>query len=171
MVKGNRFKNSFGLMTLCMFLLLCSHQVFAGSGNMGGAEGSVLGIIAIDVESDMELQFNGNNSGKAINIIHVRDVDGKNKNVRAGLLRITGASVETVVNIEREKLWGKDKNNNDIFTVYDFNLYEGGAGSSVTVMPLASEESYEIGIGVTVEGKPNQKETYQGINIININYL
>lgn len=150
--------------------------IFAGTNVFAQSSERKVGIsfmrsIIIDVESNMSITFVEGDS--LLNEVSVLDVDdrGDVNNRQAGLIRVTGASVETMIDVEVQTLRGLDGDDKEVFSVRDFNLINENAGNIVTVMPFSDENSYIFPIGGTIEGVPDSGKVYAGINVVNINYL
>jgi hypothetical protein len=133
---------------------------------------SLMGSVIIDVESGMDIIFVEQDG--ELNEISVQDIneDRRAESYRqAGLIRITGAPVETMIDIEGLSLQGVDNENNTVFTIHKFNLMDKDAGANVTVMPYSDDASYLLTIGGTIEGRPHKDDVYTGVNVVNVNYL
>jgi hypothetical protein len=130
---------------------------------------TMLDSVIIDVESDLNVNF----IEKELSKYTVKTSDlpwlEENPHKKAAVVRITGGQAEMMVDIGREKIEGK-VNSGIALSLYDFNIAEEGAGTAVTVIPKAEENSFILSIGGTVEGEI-ESGYYNGINLLCINYL
>lgn len=125
--------------------------------------------VRVDVESGLFILFADSEVGKRFirtSDIYQRQDSGK----AAAIVRVTGGSAELMVDIEKETMEKNNEEGGPQVLLYDFNIAEEGAGSSVSVMPFASDDSFVLSIGGTVEGG-SEDTFYEAVNLLNINFL
>jgi hypothetical protein len=174
-------KNNWRLSAFTIFMVfttfLINSSCFAQGKPASNLGVSLARSIIIDVKSGMDITFVEQDG--VLNSISVLDVDDSSElgeadpagHRQAGLIRVTGAQVETMIDVEVKNLRGLDHKDNQIFSIYDFNLVDEGAGAIVTIMPSSDDESYVLPIGGTIDGRPDDGEVYIGVNVVNVNYL
>lgn len=129
----------------------------------------LLQSIVVDVETDLNVTFV--DEGLDTYVVKPELESDNQLLLSPATIRITGAPVEVMVDIEVEEVFDSGGEGEKILSISDFNLTREGAGSSVVIMPYSDEESFLLIIGGTVSGVEGFTEYYTGLNILNVNYL
>ena len=158
------------LLLIMMFFCFCAAETRAQTIEMKSRV-SLMDTIIIDVQNNLEINFFSAFSGAQE--VKVSDVyDENNKQKRAGLIKISGASVETMINLESEVVSEKALvGGNSSVRVSNFDLVSEGAGTSVTVLPNGDDDSYLMPVGGVVNVTNDLEFSFTGVNIVNVNYL
>lgn len=160
------------------FAQVTEAQISKAVASSGRAQvgGQLLDSILIDVESGFDIEFSAENAGdhevRVSDFFNPEDLKTAKKERRqAAVIRITGAPFEVMIDIEELTLEGRDKDNKKVLNLSKFNIMKEGAGTAVTLQPFENDLSYALAIGGSVENITNLENTYEGFNVININYL
>ncbi len=99
--------------------------------------------------------------------------DGEDYMAQPALLRISGRPSEAMITLEADSLTIQNISENDMMSpkIYDFNLFQEGAGNIVYVRPSDNEKSFIVPIGGTVMGDYSNANLYSGFNIVYVNFL
>lgn len=155
-------------------LLVCAgiFVSFRASANPDTPGAFVLGAamkesVRIEAEADLHIILTSDANINGINILKYKE--GIKDFGRPGFVRVTGASMEVVVDIEKSFL--ESEVASGLIKIYDFDLNEDGAGNIVNILPDSSKNSFLVLIGAKVDTPEGVQEKYFGSNVLSVNYL
>ena len=155
------------VLILGVFLFLSSHSY--GQSAATKMITQLHQAVRVDVETEMFIVFAEADIGKRF--IKTSDIyNQQDTSKTAAIIRITGGSAELMVDLEKEKMEEEGGDGAPEIFLYDFNIAQEGAGTSVSVMPFASDDTFVLSIGGTVEGG-SEDSFYEAVNLLNINFL
>lgn len=169
-------KKNFLLLITCLILclalplgVLAQQDDFEEDSDGAFVVGALMKVITT-IESEIALQFSFSSSSISDHI----DLSKKIQNATGdqsvpGLLRITGGSMEVMIDIENAFL-EEDFGEGEV-KIYDFTLGSEEGGDSIVVLPEASERSFTIAIGAKAEILSGENIDYFTKNVLSANYL
>lgn len=160
----------FAIRTIIILTLLVSSSViatkaFAIISTQQKTSANMLKSLIVEAKVDFEVSFIEGQKG-----VYKVNADQSNTENKAAIVKISGGSAEVVIDIEIQRLEKNSEGDNSIVRVYDFNITDNETGSSVVMYPDGDKDHFILAIGGTVEAGDDSK-FYEGINILNINYL
>lgn len=170
-----KFLSVLKVFALFVCLVLCPlSYVFAQEG--GAVQGdfsmavNIMQSVMVASDAEFDVEFSDGLDQEfdvdAQNIGEARS----NELAKPAQIRIMGAPVMAMVQVEMDEMTVRD-NDEVILSVYDFDVGQKDAGSSVTIMPFSDEEVILLGIGGKVKENTEDEDSYIGANVVSVNYL
>jgi len=158
---------------VCAFLLsagiFVSYHAFATPETPGAfvVGASMKESVRIEAEADLHIILTSDVDVNAVNLLKYKE--GVKDFGKPGFVRVTGASLEVVIDIEKSFL--ESEVASGLIKIYDFDLNKDGAGNIVNVLPNSRENSFLVLIGAKVDAPQGVQEEYFGSNVLSVNYL
>ena len=169
-------KNIFSLIIYLIFFLALPLSVFAQQNDLLEEDsegvfvvGALMKVITT-VESEVALQFSFSATSMSEHINLPQNVKKRTGDDSVpGLIRITGGSMEVMIDIENTFL--EENFDEGKVKIYDFTLDAEGEGSSIVLLHEASERSFTLAIGAKAEILSGENIYYFTKNVLSANYL
>lgn len=156
-----------------LFLFLPAFVVLSSKSHGQGAATQMITelhqSVRVEVEADMQIIFTEEEEIKRQ--ISTADMfNTSDAGASAAVIRITGGAAEFMIDIEKDLIDTTIAGDEMDFKLYDFDIVQEGAGNWVTVMPFATDTTFVLSIGSTVEGA-SDGQYHEALNFFNVNYL
>lgn len=149
--------------------IFISYHAFANPDTPGAfvVGASMKESVRIEAEADLHIILTSDTSVNGVNILKYKE--GVQDFGKPGFVRVTGASLEVVIDIEKSFL--ESEVASGLIKIYDFDLNKDGAGNIVNVLPDSSKNSFLVLVGAKVDAPKGVQEKYFGSNVLSVNYL
>lgn len=153
---------------IILFFFLCALVVPVNVHAQGGVtmktKANLLDTVIVEIESGIEILFMEEMDSYVVSPLGTETSN-------PALIRVSGAPVEAMIDIEFQQANGQGILGNQSVTISEFNVLGKESGSSVNIMPFSDDGALLLTIGGTVTDVDKTDEFYTGVNVLNINYL